>query len=189
MRAVIALADGPEAEEMVAAVASDLRRQGAEVHLLTVVNPDKVRATFLPPQSAHGRQWPSAWQTAGKVVPPGPRPRLVEGLPEARARRKAERREALRELAERHLPGVQHLEHVEWSRRVGDAIVALADEIGAATIVVGTRAHRGLRRALFGSVADYVIRKSTVPVVVVRHGAADRARSASPPVGAPSSPV
>jgi nucleotide-binding universal stress UspA family protein len=47
-------------------------------------------------------------------------------------------------------------------------IVALAEELGADLIVMGCRGHRGVRRAIEGSVSDGVIRHTPCPVLVVR---------------------
>jgi nucleotide-binding universal stress UspA family protein len=47
-------------------------------------------------------------------------------------------------------------------------IVALAKELGADLIVMGCRGHRGLRRAIEGSISDAVIRHAPCPVLVVR---------------------
>src|SRR3712207_1436354 len=43
-------------------------------------------------------------------------------------------------------------------------IVALAEEIGAGLIVMGSRGHGGIRRALMGSVSDSVVRHAHCPV-------------------------
>jgi nucleotide-binding universal stress UspA family protein len=47
-------------------------------------------------------------------------------------------------------------------------IVALAEELGADLIVMGCRGHRGVRRAIEGSISDAVIRHAPCPVLVVR---------------------
>ncbi len=47
-------------------------------------------------------------------------------------------------------------------------ITALAKEIGAGLIVVGSRGLGGIRRALLGSVSDSVVRHAHCPVLVVR---------------------
>lgn len=49
------------------------------------------------------------------------------------------------------------------------AIVHLADEIGAGLIVMGSRGLGGFRRALMGSVSDSVVRHAHCPVMIVRH--------------------
>jgi nucleotide-binding universal stress UspA family protein len=59
----------------------------------------------------------------------------------------------------------------ETHLRMGEVdleIVALAKEIGAGLIVMGCRGHRGIRRAIEGSVSDAVIRHAPCPVLVVR---------------------
>jgi nucleotide-binding universal stress UspA family protein len=47
-------------------------------------------------------------------------------------------------------------------------IVALAEDTGVGLIVVGSRGHGGIRRALMGSVSDAVVRHAHCPVLVVR---------------------
>jgi nucleotide-binding universal stress UspA family protein len=49
----------------------------------------------------------------------------------------------------------------------GQAICQYAEEQGVGVIVVGTRGHGGIKRALLGSVADHVVRNAPCPVVVV----------------------
>ena len=52
--------------------------------------------------------------------------------------------------------------------RPDDQIVWVAEEIGAGLIVIGSRGHGGVRRALMGSVSDSVVRHAHCPVLVVR---------------------
>jgi nucleotide-binding universal stress UspA family protein len=47
-------------------------------------------------------------------------------------------------------------------------IVALAEELGAGLIVMGSMGLGGVRRALMGSVSDSVVRHAHCPVLVVR---------------------
>ena len=47
-------------------------------------------------------------------------------------------------------------------------IVRLSEELGAGTIVIGSRGLGGLRRALMGSVSESVVRHAHCPVFVVR---------------------
>jgi nucleotide-binding universal stress UspA family protein len=47
-------------------------------------------------------------------------------------------------------------------------VVALAKDLGAGLIVMGCRGHRGIRRAIEGSISDAVIRHAPCPVLVVR---------------------
>jgi nucleotide-binding universal stress UspA family protein len=52
--------------------------------------------------------------------------------------------------------------------RPDEQIVALAEEIGAGLIVMGSRGLGGLRRLLMGSVSDSVVRHAHCPVLIVR---------------------
>jgi len=52
----------------------------------------------------------------------------------------------------------------------GRTICEFATEIAATAIVIGTRGRGGIRRALLGSVSDYVVRNAPCPVVVVNSG-------------------
>jgi nucleotide-binding universal stress UspA family protein len=54
-------------------------------------------------------------------------------------------------------------EGVAW-----EAINAMADELDADMIVIGTHGRRGLARALLGSVAENVVRTAHRPVVTIR---------------------
>ena len=47
-------------------------------------------------------------------------------------------------------------------------IVALAEEVEARLIVLGSRGRSGVRRALMGSVSDSVVRHAHCPVLIVR---------------------
>lgn len=49
-----------------------------------------------------------------------------------------------------------------------DEIIKKAEEIGADLIVVGTHGRTGLDHVLFGSTAEKVVRKSTIPVMTIR---------------------
>ncbi len=88
---------------------------------------------------------------------------------------------ALSEAANRNLDAVvarvvaKGLE-CEGMLRVGfpdDEVLAAADARGSSLIVVGTHGRRGVRRLLLGSVAENILRRSKVPVLVVRDPACD----------------
>lgn len=75
----------------------------------------------------------------------------------------------LEEFAEEHVP-----RHVPVTRltRVSSpfaAIPAVAAEMGTDLIAMGTHGRSGWRRALLGSVAETVVKETTVPVLTVRH--------------------
>lgn len=58
-----------------------------------------------------------------------------------------------------------------------DAVIAAAEELSADLVIMGTHGRRGLVRALIGSVAEAVIRTSTIPVLTV-HAATSRPAAA-----------
>ena len=51
-----------------------------------------------------------------------------------------------------------------------DGVPSLAASEGADVIVVGSHGRRGVARALLGSVAEDILRRSSIPVAVVRQG-------------------
>ena len=55
---------------------------------------------------------------------------------------------------------------VEQHKNPGEGIMSVAESDGAALIVMGTRGLDPIRRTLLGSVSDYVVRHSRVPVLV-----------------------
>jgi nucleotide-binding universal stress UspA family protein len=65
-----------------------------------------------------------------------------------------------------------------------DEIVRHASASGACLLVMATHGRGGLGRALFGSVADAVVRRSAIPVVLVR--AWDDGAARQPPHGTPT---
>jgi nucleotide-binding universal stress UspA family protein len=50
----------------------------------------------------------------------------------------------------------------------GSALCDLAKQRGARAIVMGSRGRGGIKRALLGSVSDYVVRNAPCPVVISR---------------------
>lgn len=51
----------------------------------------------------------------------------------------------------------------------GQGIVSMIDEVKATYVVTGTRGQGKIRRTILGSVSDYIVHHSPVPVVVARH--------------------
>ena len=64
--------------------------------------------------------------------------------------------------------GVVASTHLRMDERKDEAIVHLAEDIGAGLIVIGSRGYGGMRRALMGNVADSVVHHAHCPVLVVR---------------------
>lgn len=72
-----------------------------------------------------------------------------------------------KEAAELNTWGANATTEVVVASKVDEAIVERAEAIGADAIVMGTHGRSGLARAVIGSVADRVVRHSSVPVVLV----------------------
>ena len=49
-----------------------------------------------------------------------------------------------------------------------ESIVSYAEENGFDLVAIATHGRSGLRRLVFGSVADYVIRKSGLPILLIK---------------------
>lgn len=73
-----------------------------------------------------------------------------------------------RELVERTVAqiGSADAEQVVLEGDPGAALCSFADEVGADAIVMGSRGRGGVKRALLGSVSDYVVRHAPCPVVI-----------------------
>ncbi len=64
--------------------------------------------------------------------------------------------------------GTVAIAHLKMDERRDEAIVHLAEDIGAGLIVIGSRGFGGMKRALLGNIADSVVRHAHCPVFVVR---------------------
>ena len=168
MSVLVALDEGSIAEEVLAAITPYLVRTGTEAHLVTVMDPGDIHGTR---SSVLYDPWATGDLTGG-LLPIGSHQQatVVESRTQAFSRTHKARAEYLEELGGRHLPREQFHVHVEASSDVADSIVRLARKFGADAIAIGTHARRGMRRVILGSIAEEVIRKSDVPVFVVREG-------------------
>ncbi|MCU0268448.1 MAG: universal stress protein [Acidimicrobiales bacterium] len=106
-----------------------------------------------------------------------PDPALVTGSghaggvlsPQDYARERAEAHaqgKAVLDAAARAL-GRHDAQHRVLEGSAGTAICALAEELDARAVVLGSRGRGGLRRAVLGSVSDHVVRRAPCPVLVV----------------------
>src|SRR5215211_7254127 len=114
------------------------------------------------------------WKAVHVVVVGRTFPQAVyESSTETEAGREDLRREAQEILDEQvrkieQAGGDVAIAHLKFGERPNEAIVHLAEDIGADLIVIGSPGFGGLRRALMGNVADSVVRHAHCPVTVVR---------------------
>jgi nucleotide-binding universal stress UspA family protein len=149
---ILLATDGSEEAELAAGVAVGLARSsGAELHL--------VHVKLLP------------------ITPPYPE---VLDWRDDLERADREARELLDEQVKKveEAGGAVAGTHLREELPPADEIIALAEELGAGLIVVGSRNQGRIRRALTGSVSDQVARRARCPVLVVGAGVrvADGAR-------------
>ena len=85
---------------------------------------------------------------------------------------KAEAQEVLDEQVRKVREAGGSVKEAHLRLRIGErrdqAIIHLAEELGAGLIVMGSRGLGGVRRALIGSVSDSVVRHAHCPVMIVR---------------------
>jgi nucleotide-binding universal stress UspA family protein len=81
----------------------------------------------------------------------------------------------LKGLAEEVSPGRDvRLETLVVDGTVGAHIVSYAEENGIDLIAIATHGQGGVKRLAFGSVTDYVLRNSAIPMLVIRPIAGDK---------------
>jgi len=142
---ILLATDGAEEAQFAALTAADLAKStDSELHVVTILQ-----------ESAY--------------VHPYYEVRFPKAAEQLREQAREEIQEVLDEQVERiRKSGVEvaqaHLKTGELDR----AIVALAEELEAKLIVMGSRGLGGMRRALMGSVSDGVVRHAHCPVMVVR---------------------
>jgi nucleotide-binding universal stress UspA family protein len=75
-------------------------------------------------------------------------------------------RAKLEEIAKRELTATRHEITVELGDPA-DVILAMEEKSGADLVVMATHGRRGVARLMLGSVAERVVRESTMPVLTV----------------------
>jgi nucleotide-binding universal stress UspA family protein len=147
---ILVATDGSEEAELAATTAAILaQKTGSELHVVHVFG----IAPVGPPV------YPEATDLQGEAL----EEEAEERISEQRAREVLEA-----EVGKVRSAGGTVVEAHLLEGRTAPEIVALAEEIGAGLIVMGSRGHGGLRRALMGSVSDSVMRHAHCPVLVVR---------------------
>lgn len=71
------------------------------------------------------------------------------------------------EIAGQSLAGVTHEIDIEIGDP-GETILALEKKLNADVVVMATHGRRGVKRLVLGSVAEKIVRESTVPVLTLR---------------------
>jgi nucleotide-binding universal stress UspA family protein len=145
---ILLATDGSKEAEIAASTATDLANStNSELHVVSVApgNPDPVY---------HIHEGGFRYETYEEAL-------------------EAVKREAQKVLDEQvqkveELGGSVKEAHLRIGERRDQAIVHLAEELGAGLIVMGSRGLGGVRRALMGSVSASVVRHAHCPVLVVR---------------------
>ena len=75
--------------------------------------------------------------------------------------------ESMQEFVGKHFAGVNATGTVLHGY-AAEEILNHASEIGADMIIMGTHGRKGIDRILFGSVAEKIVKSSTIPVMTVR---------------------
>jgi universal stress protein A len=99
------------------------------------------------------------WVPTGVLVVPAP-------VPGSLVRRTQQQARASLEATAAKIPAVSRTLVRKGHAR--DVILAVAGEIEADMIVMGTHGRRGVEHLFVGSVAEYVVRNARVPVTTVR---------------------
>lgn len=63
--------------------------------------------------------------------------------------------------------GVSVFPHLVYGKKIGDAILETARDEGVQLIVMGSRGHGALKSLLVGSVTDYVLHRTEVPLLII----------------------
>jgi nucleotide-binding universal stress UspA family protein len=145
---ILLATDGSREAQLAATTAADIAyTTNSELHLLTVApgNPDPIY--HIPEGSLRYETYQQALEAIK-----GEAHRVLE--------------EQVKKVEE--AGGSVKEAHLRVGERRDQAIVHLAEELGAGLIVIGSRGLGGVRRALMGSVSASVVHHAHCPVMVVR---------------------
>jgi len=144
-RKIVVPLDGSElAEGILPHVGELIRERDSQVYLLSIV------------------------PTMRGVLPP-----VVDWRPKGEEQQRVEQelREYLRKVAQRLEPVAAEVQiHVRFGRPA-DEVLAFAEDVEADLIAMTTHGRSGIRRWIFGGVAEQVLRAALCPVLLVRAGA------------------
>lgn len=93
----------------------------------------------------------------------------TSGMAKQATKSEMESKEYLKDLADRLLKerGLQ-IDYVTMLGNPGEAIVKYAAESEVELIAIATHGRSGLGRVLIGSVADYIVRHTGIPILLIR---------------------
>ena len=145
---ILLATDGSREAQLAARTAADIANStNSELHLLTVArgNPDPVY---------HIHEGGLRYETYQQALD------AIKGEAQKVLDEQVQEVEAAGEMLKKPT--------LELGERRDQAIVHLAEELGAGLIVMGSRGLGGVRRALMGSVSDSVVHHAHCPVMIVR---------------------
>jgi nucleotide-binding universal stress UspA family protein len=149
---------------------------GDEVHVLSVVDPADVQPTYANAvvrlSLTNGRRMHARLAP----IPLEPSRLVAETAMQAADRVTRERHRAISEALGAASPRRSWDVHVEVDRSVADTILRWAHDLPAAAIVLGPRRRSGIVATLLGSTGTSVIRRASVPVIIIPDSIAAGAR-------------
>jgi nucleotide-binding universal stress UspA family protein len=166
MRILIAIED-PDHHQPANALKRLVEAASAEVHLLHVIDPARVRTegvrgayeTITPRAAATGTPIPGATQHY---------PHAAEDRGQALQRARAEMYDSLKDAASRWFPAQVVEIHIDEDADTVEAILRAARQTGAALVALATHHHHGrLSPRLRTDLHEEIIQRSPVPVIVV----------------------
>ncbi len=166
MRVMIAIDGTPVGERAARAVATWANETGAEIHLLSILNPEDARETVANPGFVHSAT-PAGTMSGQTLRVREPLPVQAENRGQALTRSLDERSDYLKGLARASFPALQVSVHVADGSNTADAIVQNAERLGVDFIAMGTRGRHGIGQALFGSIHEDVVKRAPMPVLLV----------------------
>ncbi len=177
MRVLITL-DGSEiGESAAAAVAEWALESRADIVLTMVIHPEDIKQTRSG--EYHHTLTPKGTMGGHLISLEEPQQRMAETREQALERARIDAEAYLSKVAEHYLPGAPAQPIVEWDDDVAGAIVRAADKSDVAFIAMGTHGRTGLGHAILGSVAEEVVRRAHVPVLVIGPKTRERLGAAS----------
>lgn len=104
---------------------------------------------------------------ASTPFPPGSKRGHLDPVTELRAEIDAEEVTRMEATWAKQASKSVKVDVVDRPGRAADVLLAVAKARKASYVVVGSRGHSGIKRAVLGSVAEAVVRDSPIPVLVV----------------------